>query len=372
MIPPLPQVDPLPLPAPAWLLWALLTLTFVLHLMPMNLVLGGSIIGAVARARARRTPHAAALAGLVARWLPVLVAAAVTFGVAALLFLQVLYGRLFFAAAVLMAVPWITVVPVLILAYYGTYLARPSASRPLPPPWLLWAVALGFAAIAFIYSNVMGLVLRPEEFAGRFQATASGLQLGFSDPTLIARFLHMLLGALAVSGLAVALAGGRAGTRDTEFGAWASRHGVYWCAGATIVNFLPGFWWLAALPREVLLGFMGQNPLATTWFVLGVLAALGALALLVPAAFAPQPGRLLLGATAGLVVSLVFMVLVRDAAREMTLAQIGFRTTPWVEPQWVPIGIFAVLLVAALACVVWMAVALARSSAAKPKVAVQG
>ena len=241
MIPPLPQADPLPLPAPAWLLWALLTLTFVLHVLPMNLVLGGSIIGAVSRVRAKRLAHAATLSALIARWLPVLVAAAVTFGVAALLFLQVLYGRLFFTAAVLMAVPWLSVVPVLILAYYGTYLARPSAARPLAPAWLSWAVALGFAAIGFVYSNVMGLVLRPEEFAGRFQATASGLQLGFTDPTLIARFLHVLLGALAVSGLAVALAGEKARSRDAEFGNWAARQGVYWCACATILNFLPGF-----------------------------------------------------------------------------------------------------------------------------------
>ncbi|RPJ57402.1 MAG: hypothetical protein EHM24_29520, partial [Acidobacteria bacterium] len=310
MIPPLPQADPVPLPAPAWLLWALLMLTFVLHLLPMNLVLGGSIIGAVARVRARRLPQAAALAALVARSMPVLVAAAVTFGVAALLFLQALYGRLFFTAAVLLAAPWLSVVPVLILLYYGTYLARPTDARPLPPAWLLWAVALGFAAIAFVYSNVMGLVLRPQEFAGRFQATASGLQLGFGDPTLVPRFLHMLLGALAVSGLAVSLSGNHARARNPEFATWAARQGVYWCTGATILNFLPGFWWLAALPREVLLGFMGQNPLATTWFVLGVLAALGGLALLVPAAFAPQPGRLLLGATGALVVGLVFMVLV--------------------------------------------------------------
>ena len=41
MIPAIPQPDPLALPAPAWLLWALLLLTFFLHVIPMNLVLGG-------------------------------------------------------------------------------------------------------------------------------------------------------------------------------------------------------------------------------------------------------------------------------------------------------------------------------------------
>ena len=370
MIPPLPQPDPVPLPAPAWLLWALLTLTFVLHLVPMNLVLGGSIIGALARARARRLAYAARLAALIATSLPVLVAATVTFGVAALLFLQVLHGRLFFTAAVLLAVPWIAVVPVLILAYYGVYLARPSAARPLPPAWLAWSVAAGFLVIAFIYTNVMGLVLRPEEFLRRFQQSASGMQLSLSDPTLIARFLHMLLGALAVSGIAVALAGERERSRDPGFATWAARQGVYWCAAATILNFLPGFWWLAALPRDVLLGFLGQNPLATTWFVLGILASLAGLGMLVPAAFAPEPRRLLLGAAAALTASVVLMVLVRDAAREMTLSQLGVVTTPWVEPQWGPIVIFGVLLVAAVGTVVWMVVALAK--AARVQVQEQG
>ena len=44
MTPIIPLADPLPQPAPAWLLWALLQLTFFLHLLAMNVVLGGSIL----------------------------------------------------------------------------------------------------------------------------------------------------------------------------------------------------------------------------------------------------------------------------------------------------------------------------------------
>ena len=45
----LPSADPLPQPAPTGLLWGLLLLTFFLHLIPMNLTLGGSIVAMVAR-----------------------------------------------------------------------------------------------------------------------------------------------------------------------------------------------------------------------------------------------------------------------------------------------------------------------------------
>jgi len=372
MIPQIPQLDPLPLPAPAWLLGFLLSLTFVLHLLAMNLLLGGAVIALISRLRAgksadgqrRASGHAGRLAALVARALPVLVAATVTFGVAALLFLQVLYGRLFFTAAVLLAVPWFGVVIVLVAVYYTAYFASIRAKAGAVPAWAFWAIAVGLAAIAFIYSNVMGLALLPGEFLARARASGSGVHLNLGDPTLAPRYLHVLLGSLAVAGLAIALWGSFLRRRDEAFGAWMTGHGVFWAAGATIVNFLPGFWWLAALPREALLAMLGQDPVITLCFAVGVLASLGSLALLVPAAFAPDPRRLLLGAAASLGVALVLMAVVRDAARRMTLAPTGFLPTDWVAPQWVPIAIFAALLVVSIAAVVWMVVKLARAVAA--------
>ncbi len=86
MNPGIPQPDPLPLAAPPAVFLLLLLLTFTLHLLPMNAVLGGSIIGAVARWRGRQgRAHHAELARLIGKLLPVTMAAAVTLGVAALL-----------------------------------------------------------------------------------------------------------------------------------------------------------------------------------------------------------------------------------------------------------------------------------------------
>lgn len=357
-MPTLPQPDPLPLPAPVWLLWVLLTLTFVLHVLPMNLVLGGSIIGLVSRLRARRHPPAAALAGLVAHALPPLVATAVTMGVAALLFLQVLFGRLFFPAAVLMAVPWLAVVPVLIVGYYATYAGR-SSTRTV----FAWTAAALFCVIAFVYANAMGLMLRPAEFLPRFQASANGLHLNLGDPTLVPRFLHVLLGALAVSGLAVAVAGTLRRRDDPATGEWMARHGVAWCAAATILNFLPGFWWLAALPRETLLMFLGHDPAAAAVFTFGLLAGLAAIALAVPAGFSAQaPRGLIVASAAALTLAVVLMVIVRDMARTSILRANGFELPARVSPQWSAIAIFAVLLLAAAVTVWWMVGRLVRGA----------
>ena len=124
MTPVIPLADPLPQPAPAWLLWALLQLTFFLHLLAMNVVLGGSILALhwrLSRRTDSATPRAEVVAAF-ARALPVAVAAAVTFGVAPLLFVQVLYGRVFFTSSILMAWWWLAVVPLVVFAYSGAYL----------------------------------------------------------------------------------------------------------------------------------------------------------------------------------------------------------------------------------------------------------
>ena len=58
----------------------------------------------------------------VAKKLPVMIALGINMGVPPLLFLQVVYGNLFYSSSVLMAVYWILIIPLLILAYYGTYI----------------------------------------------------------------------------------------------------------------------------------------------------------------------------------------------------------------------------------------------------------
>jgi cytochrome c len=97
MNPDLPSPLPDPLPAPAWLWQVLLVFTFVLHIVPMNLVMGGSFLAAWSISR-RNEPHTE-LARQLVRMLPPAQALTITLGVAPLLFLQVLYGQLFFGCA---------------------------------------------------------------------------------------------------------------------------------------------------------------------------------------------------------------------------------------------------------------------------------
>ena len=351
---PLPALDPLPLAAPVWLLSGLLSLTFPLHVLPMNMVLGGSILALVARIRGRKDERSAELARFIASALPVLFAATITLGVAALLFLQVLYGQAFFSAAVVLAVPWFLVVLALIKGYYAAYVTRSPKAKA-------WLVSLGafvvpacVVFVAFIQANVMGAMLHPDRLAACFAARANGLRLDLGDPTLAPRFLHVVTGACAVAGVALAIAGYVRRAADEERSAWMVRQGAVWFVGATALNLMFGVWWLAALPLSTMLLFLGRSVPATMWIVVGIVAALSAFGHMIPATMVKDPRSLLYGGAGSLAVTLACMVMVRDMARRAELAAAGLRPATWVVPQWGAILVFLFLLIAAIALVGWM------------------
>jgi len=357
VIPAIPQADPLALPAPAWLLWALLLLTFFLHVIPMNLVLGGSIVGAIARVRGRRPgrAHEARLAHIVVKAMPVLISATVTLGVAALLFLQVLYGRVFFVSAVVIGWWWLGVIGLLILTYYAAYLmAMRESSLGGSAVVLAWLIAAVVGLISLIYSNNMTLMLKPAEMVARYAADGRGLQLNLLDPALFPRHFHMLLGAIAVTGLAIAVLGVVMGTRDADFGRWAVRYGAFVCVAATMINIFAGLWWLAALPRDVLLQFMGRDMRAIGELLAGILLTLTGAGHTVLAVTGKRPALMVSISAVTLLAGIAMMLLTRDTIRRLSLDAAGYQAVNWVSPQWGPIVIFFVLLAAAVAAVVWM------------------
>ncbi|MCG6925161.1 MAG: DUF3365 domain-containing protein [Acidobacteria bacterium] len=366
MTPIIPLADPLPQPAPAWLLWALLQLTFFLHLLAMNVVLGGSVLALHWRMSRRPGDAAprAAVTGAFAKALPVAVAAAVTLGVAPLLFVQVLYGRLFLTSSVLMAWWWLAVVPLVILAYSGAYLlAFRGASLGSRAKTIAAVVALLFLAVAFLYTSNVTRSLRPETFVEAYRASGRGFTLNLADPTLWPRYLHMLFGAVAVAGMAVAVYGLFRREREPETASWAMRKGTVFFGIATAVNIFVGMWFLLAQPKEILLRLVGADTWAMTLLALGILLgiATGGFALL--ALGARDAARATKAQVGVLLPTLVVMVLLRDQVRQLVLRDAGFEHPPWVEPQWGPLAVFALLLVAAVVTVAWMARALARGSA---------
>ncbi len=344
---PIPSPDLLPLPAPAWLLVGLSVFTLLLHLLAMNLTLGASLVAVWATWRRNES-----LARLVLNTLPVSTAMTITSGVAPLLFVQLLYGQFFYAASILMAVPWMLVVLLLMLAYYGFYF---NYFKSAPLTACNVAVALGSAfavlAIGFIYVNNFTLMLTPERWPTLINgASTRGTALNTGEPTLLPRYLHVVTAALAVTGLYLALRG-------------QLRCGAFLFGGATLINIGFGLWFLFALPESIRNLFLGGNAAQTGHLWGGVGLAIAALMLMMLAVNATRPKPLLIAAALVLVLVVDLMATVRHFVREAYLTPHFDVWTAPVRPMWDVFALFAVTLVVGLGVVAWMITKVIRARA---------
>lgn len=347
--------EALAVPFAPLVLQVLLVTTFTLHLLLMNVVVGGSVVALLAEWRERRTQGGgtpsptAGLGHSLASQLTITLAMAVNLGVAPLLFLQVLYGQFVYTATVLMAWYWLGLVLLVILVYYGLYFFNFRYKQlGRHRPTLLVCCVLLLLGVAFLFSNVMTLMLRPEQWTAYF-AAPGGLLLNLSEPTLLPRYLHMVVAALAVGGLYVAVAADfarRRGRLTPDLAQGRVRFGLDWFTRTTLLQLLVGPLFLLSLPREIMLIFMGRQPLATGLFVLALLLVL----LVLYFGFKRR-----LWPTVLTLAPLVFiMSWLRSLLRSAYLVP-HFRLEELaVNPQYGPFAMFAVSLVLGLVAVVWM------------------
>lgn len=342
---PLPTTDPMPLPGPVWLMLTLLLVTFLLHLVAMNLTVGGSAIAAFCALRRKRDAFAGQLSADLLRILPFSLAFTITLGVAALLFVQVLYGNLLYSSSILIGVFWIAVVPALIVAYYGLYYSKTHPGRTA----LLWLPLILLLAIGFIYVNNLTLMLAPQRWLAMYRHSAAGLNLNWGELSLVPRYLHFMLGAFAIAGLAVFAAG--VWQRSTEYGQWLLARGSQWFVAATVLNYMAGMWFLLALPRPVLMDLFAGSAWAAILVGLGMLLPLAAV---MHALLAARTEKTVLHARLAItmtVATLAVMVLLRQAVRTAYVQPfLRIHDLP-VRSQWSVIGLFLLLFVAGLATV---------------------
>ncbi len=334
------------IPAPAWLFLVLDILLFLLHIVMINVMLGSVLITIFSRFKRDANSPAGRLHDAAAAKIPVTFALGINLGVAPLLFLQVIYGHLFYASSVLMAVFWILIIPLLIIAYYGAYIhIRKYGARPLLSKAALGVTAILVLYIALMFTNNMTLMLQPEKWTDYFSNRA-GTMLNFSDPTLIPRYLHFLFASVAIGGIFMALVWNRRGKKGNGQAGQKEKTGLQIFGYATIGQIIIGLWFLIALPREYMLQFMGGNMFATIIFLIGFLAGLGTLA----TAFAGKlrPTLIMLAFT------LLAMVIQRHNLREMYLANKFELTSLQLNPQYGVMIIFFIVLIIGLASVGYM------------------
>ncbi len=319
-----------------------LILTFMLHLIVMNAMLGSGIIALVSSLPGKKAGTKPA--GILASSLPYTIAFTVNLGVAPLLFVQVLYGQFLYTSSILMGWFWLTVIALLILAYYSAYIfyfrsARPEERRVL----FLGLSVLFMLVIAFFFTNNMTLMLRPEVWPQYFDKPG-GTMLNLSDPTLFPRYLHFVTASVAMGGLFLALLGrlGR-GTQENERRV---STGMRWFSYATMVQAAVGILFFIMLPWRVMLLFMGGHLPATILLPAGVVLTLLAIVFGLKKKVWPAAGVTLL---------LIFgMVLMRDIVRTAFLQPYFHPSQLTVEAQYSPLVFFLATLVIGTGAVIYM------------------
>jgi hypothetical protein len=186
---------------PAWFFEILDVILFLLHIVAINIVVGGSIIALFSWIRgsagqrgifARRSHQAAAYPPFAITWAWGLSSSCRSF------------RQFFYTSSILMASYWIAVIPLLILAYYGIYIysRRRGPHRPLPgSPDRLG----GLLSLHRLYlCQQFTLMVNPGRWLAYFQ-DRSGSLLNLGDPVLLHALPPFVFASVAVAGLVISL-----------------------------------------------------------------------------------------------------------------------------------------------------------------------
>jgi len=181
-----PIPDPIGLPVPVAVLLVLKVFGFFLHMVFMNLWLAGLPVALVL---IKRQP---AVASRLFTAMPFFMAFGINAGIVPLLFIQTLYPQFFYPATILQAWFWFVVIPLLVIAYYGVYLAAFDRFRLAAG----LVASLLLAWIGLTFSAALSLTATPERWPSIFLATADagsvhGIYLHLKEEALL-RYLLML------------------------------------------------------------------------------------------------------------------------------------------------------------------------------------
>jgi hypothetical protein len=207
------RVFPLGFPFPTAFYLTLYVLTLVIHVIFMNYVLAGAgYLAAIGVGRwwgrlGGSEPSADVVFDILRDWMPFMLGAAITAGVAPLLFVQILYKENFYTANLLLFHRWMAILPVLIVGFYllyvlkGTWIGRQAS-------WLAPLVGVGalacFVFTGYTWTENHLLSLDRPSCRGHYESGA----MIYRNPLIVPRFLMWAAGSVAT--MATLLAGGLA------------------------------------------------------------------------------------------------------------------------------------------------------------------
>jgi len=353
-----PSLDVAGLPGPAWLFHILLVFTFFLHLVFMNLTLGGTLLAWFSHLRSggRADGPAGLLAGRMVRVNTYAISLTITTGVAPLLFLQVLYQRFFYSGTILLGWIWFAIIALLIGGYYATYLYKFRGAPAVGSGGGLWlgASAIAFLAIAMIHVAAHLAHVQPDGWLRLAEDPWSVL----ADPTYWPRLLHFVLAGIAFSALVMAWWSARRAAlspqAEAETESALARYCWRWALWATLLQIVDGVALLLLLPSNVLVGLMRGGLWTLAPLLASIALGLGLLVMLARSIDPVTQRSLVTGSLAAMTLTVALMSITRHQVRMLYLDPFTRSVEPQILPQWGNFGLFVVLLVVALATVAYI------------------
>ena len=273
-------MDPLGVPFYPLIFQILMILTFAIHITFVNLLIGSSIL--TLYSYLKKDDKWNKLTLTLTKTTTVAISFAILFGVAPLLFIQVIYDFFWYSSNMLSAWWMLAFIGLLALGYfliYIFYLNLKSKRKGILSIILLIAI-ICFLIDGFIMHFINYQILHPEKWAssyinGDFIKTSGTLIIGFS----FFRFLHFIVPSFAIVGLFLMLYSSYFEKRDdfdSNFLKWCHKKGYFLTLYATVVQFLVGILWLLKIPANFKFYF---NPA----FLISLISAIILLVLLISA-----------------------------------------------------------------------------------------
>ncbi len=269
---PISPDNPLPIPGPIGLMELLIIVTFIIHILFVNFTvsLATGAVGLEIAGKIRKNALLYHMAKSCSFHASIHKSIAVVMGVAPLLIISVIYTQYFYPSTILIGKTWLSVIPLLIIAFLLLYLYKFT--------WDKWEnkkalhILVGFAAVLILlYIPLIFIVnitsmLYPDKW-GDVQGFFPSL---LHYPQIWERYLHFIL---ATGGFYVFLFYAyknrkKGGLEDYEqslklFGA---KVGLW----ITVLQLIAGFLLLFAFKTEVRILFMGEDLLLTTLLMISI------------------------------------------------------------------------------------------------------
>ncbi len=338
----IPAPDVSPIPSPPELFIFFIMFTFFVHLLFMNLTLGGSILFVISKYLSKKE-ETKAIAKEIGSINTFNISLTITTGVAPLLFYQVIYGQFFYSSSVLLGWKWLFVLVAIIVAYYFYYLYK------MKPGYLkegndsgggfVFISAILFLFVALMLTTNTVLSMSPDKWLDIYMKKASA----FSIASVIPRVLHFIFAAIAFTGVFLMAYPKFRKSLDEKVKKEMYDFGKNSFVYATLIQIPVGILFLFSLKSEAMGLVIGGSSIGLVCWLIGMLAAFYG----VSRVFSKKDS--VMGLSILMLISIACMVIVRRVVETGYWSKYFDFSTLKVNPQWDVFGLFAILFVALLA-----------------------